>query len=166
MVRISDEKKLYICEMLEKGCTYQQIKTDLHVAGSTISAVKKEFYKEDDAVAITKDELDKLLRRITVAVYQKHHVVLTAIGVYSTNTRDPEAIEAREKVKEAALQNEYVLQVHGFYLDKAEQTIRFDMVISFDAPDRTVVYKEVCERIQKIYPDYRLQIAMDTDFSE
>lgn len=49
-VKLTDEKKLYICEMLEKGCTYQQIKNDMHVSGSTIAAVKKEFYGKDDAV--------------------------------------------------------------------------------------------------------------------
>lgn len=49
-VKISDEKKLYIAEMLEKGCTYQQIKNDVHVSGSTIAAVKKEFYGKDDDV--------------------------------------------------------------------------------------------------------------------
>jgi len=48
--KLSDEKKLYICEMLEKGCTYKQISADLKVSGSTISAVKKEFYGKDDDV--------------------------------------------------------------------------------------------------------------------
>ena len=48
--KLSDEKKLYICEMLEKGCTYQQIKNDMHVSGSTIAAVKREFYGKDDDV--------------------------------------------------------------------------------------------------------------------
>lgn len=49
-VRISDEKKLYICELLEQGCTYRQIKQDAHVSASTIAAVKKEFYGKDDDV--------------------------------------------------------------------------------------------------------------------
>ena len=49
-VKLTDEKKLYICEMLEKGCTYQQIKNDMHVSGSTIAAVKREFYGKDDDV--------------------------------------------------------------------------------------------------------------------
>lgn len=48
--KLSDEKKLYIAEMLEKGCTYQQIKNDMHVSGSTIAAVKREFYGKDDDV--------------------------------------------------------------------------------------------------------------------
>ena len=51
-------------------------------------------------------------------------------------------------------------------LDKEEKTIRFDIVVSFDAKDRSQVYREVCENVQNEYPDYSLQIAMDIDFSE
>ena len=65
-----------------------------------------------------------------------------------------------------ALGEPWVLQVHGFYLDKAEKTLRFDFVVSFDAPDRAQVYRAVCEKVQQAYPDYTLQVVMDTDFSE
>lgn len=112
------------------------------------------------------DELDKLIRKVSVDVYQKHQVILTAVGVYSYNTKDPEAAAAREKVSQIATQTPYVLQMHGFYLDKAEKTIRFDIVVSFDAKDRRQVYRDVCENVQKEYPDYKLQVTMDTDFSE
>ena len=37
------------------------------------------------------DRLDELLREIAVKVYRECHVILTAIGVYSLNTRDPRA---------------------------------------------------------------------------
>ena len=77
-----------------------------------------------------------------------------------------EAVAAREKVSRIVADNPYVLQMHGFYLDQAEKTIRFDIVVSFDAKDRKQVYREVCENVQKEYPEYRLQVAMDTDFSE
>ena len=115
---------------------------------------------------LTANDLDKLLRKVMIDVMQKHDVILTAIGVYSINTKDPEAIEAREKIIKIADEDPYILQVHGFYLDKAEKTLRFDIVVSFDAKDRKQVYKELCEKVQKEYPDYTLQIAMDTDFSE
>ena len=115
---------------------------------------------------LSADDLDKLLRKITVDVHQKHSVILTAIGVYSCNTKDPEASEAREKVALLAAENPYVLQMHGFYLDKTEKTMRFDIVVSFDAKDRKQVCREVCESVQKAYPGYTLQVAMDTDFSE
>ena len=56
--------------------------------------------------------------------------------------------------------------MHGFYMDKANKTMRFDIVISFDAKDRKAVYKDILTEIQNEYPDYKLQIAMDTDFAE
>ena len=115
---------------------------------------------------LSADDLDKLLRKITIDVYQKHNVILTAIGVYSLNTSDPEAAAARENVRKLVTENPHVLQMHGFYLDKAEKTLRFDIVVSFDAKDRRQVYREVCDRVQREYPDYTLQVAMDTDFSE
>lgn len=42
----------------------------------------------DDKCPITR--LDELTREIMLAVYQKHPVLLTAVGVYSVNTQDPE----------------------------------------------------------------------------
>ncbi|MBR1598009.1 MAG: cation transporter [Lachnospiraceae bacterium] len=112
------------------------------------------------------DELDQLIRRVTEDVYLKHNVILTAIGVYSLNTKDPEAASIRTRVAKLVTSDPNVLQMHGFYVDKAEKKMRFDMVISFDADDRKKVYMEVCENVKKEFPDYELQVAMDTDFSE
>ena len=80
---------------------------------------------------LSADALDKLIRKVTLDVFQKHNVILTAIGVYSINTKDPEAIAARENVRKIVMSNPYILQMHGFYLDKTEKTIRFDVVVSF-----------------------------------
>ena len=111
-------------------------------------------------------ELDELIREITLAVYRKHHVILTAIGVYSVNTRDEKAIEIRETLKKAMLNHPYILQMHGFFLNEEKKIIRCDVIVSFDAPDRKAAYREVVEEAQKLYPEYTFQIAMDTDFSE
>ncbi len=115
---------------------------------------------------LSADDLDKLLRKIQIEVFQKHRVILTAIGVYSYNTRDPEAVEMRKRVSQLVNAEPHVLQMHGFYLDKAEHSIRFNIVVSFDAEDRNEVYRRVLEKVQSEYPDHTLQVAMDTDFSE
>jgi len=112
------------------------------------------------------DQLDKLIRSIQEEVYDKHKVILTAIGIYSVNTKDKDILEARKKVGDIVRSHEYVLQMHGFYMDKETRSMRFDTVISFGAEDRKAVYNSVCEDVQKAFPDYQLQIGMDTDFSE
>ncbi len=112
------------------------------------------------------DRLDQLIREITVKVFREHHVLLTAIGVYSMNTRDEEIMAAQRRVCEIALSHEYVRQVHGFYLLKDRKAMRFDAVISLDAKDRRAVFDEVVADIQKAFPDYELEAAMDTDYAE
>ena len=112
------------------------------------------------------DQLDQLIRKIQMAVYQQHHIVLTAIGVYSVNTKDEEIIEAQKKVREIVFSHPHVNQMHGFYLNKEEKAMRFDLVISFDAKDRRALYREVVSNVQKGFPDYSLQVAMDIDYSE
>ena len=112
------------------------------------------------------NELDRLLREIQVAVYQRHNVILTAIGVYSINTKDEEVIAAHRKVAEIVLAHPHVRQLHGFYLDKEKKTLRFDLVISFDAKDRRAAFAEAVAEVQKAFPDYTMQAAMDTDFGE
>lgn len=112
------------------------------------------------------DRLDQLIREITMKVLCEHHVILTAIGVYSVNTKDEESIRARERVREIVFSHEHVRQMHGFYLLKEQKTMRFDIVISFEAKDRRAVYSDVVSDVQKAFPDYELQVAMDTDFTE
>ena len=115
---------------------------------------------------LTADDLDKLTRKVIMDVYHKHNVILTGIGIYSFNTQDAEIVAIREKVFKIASENPYVLQTHGFYVDKAQKTIRFDVIVSFDAKDRNLVYNEIKEKLQAEYPDYSLEMTLDTDFSE
>ncbi len=112
------------------------------------------------------DRLYRLLREITQKVYAEHHVLLTAIGVYSVNTRDAAVIEARKRVQELVLSHEYVLQMHGFYLVEAEKTMRFDIVVSLDAKDRHAVCRQVVSDVQRAYPEYQIQATLDTDYAE
>ena len=114
----------------------------------------------------TADQLDLLIRKIQMAVYKKHRVALTAIGVYSVNTRDAEVIEMKRRVREIVFAHPDVKQIHGFYLVKEEKAMRFDIVVSLAAKDRRAVYKEAAADVQKEFPDYALHVAMDTDFAE
>ena len=43
---------------------------------------------------------------------------------------------------------------------------KHDVVISFDEKDRPALFEKIKKQIQEEFPDYELQIAMDTDFIE
>ncbi len=112
------------------------------------------------------EQLDQLVRDITQEVMAKHRVLLTAVGVYSVNTQDEEIMEAKRRVEEIAFSHQYVTQLHGFSLQKDRKIMRFDLVVSFDAPNRRAVFGETVADIQKAFPEYELQTVMDADFAE
>ncbi len=112
------------------------------------------------------DRLDQLIRDITMKVLREHRVILTAIGVYSVNTKDEEVIRTKERVREIVLAHEHVRQMHGFYLIKEQKAMRFDLVVSFDAEDRRAAFGKAVQDVRNAFPDYTLQAAMDTDFAE
>ena len=117
-----------------------------------------------DTLAVA--DLDQLLREIAIKVIRTHQVLLTAIGVYSVNTKDKEVVAAQRRVKEIALAHKYIRQVHGFYLMKEQKRMRFDLVVSFDAENREEAFRAAVEDIKNAFPGYELQVAMDADFME
>ncbi|MBQ9866599.1 MAG: cation transporter [Lachnospiraceae bacterium] len=112
------------------------------------------------------DELDRLIRRIQVKVYKEHKVILTAVGIYSDNSNNPDALARRDEIRKIVTEDPNVLQMHGFYLNKEDKMMRFDIVVSFDAKDRAAVYRHALEKVREAYPDYMVQIAMDIDFTD
>ncbi|MEE1263009.1 cation diffusion facilitator family transporter [Ruminococcus sp.] len=118
------------------------------------------------ADTLSAEQIDRLTRKLTAEVYEKNGVILTAVGVYSSKTKDKDAISARKRISEIAHSHEHVMQIHGFYFDKEEKSIRFDLIVSFDAKDRAAVCRQVQAEVQQAFPGYRLEVVLDTDFSE
>ncbi len=114
----------------------------------------------------TADRIDVMTREIMEKVYLEKHVLITAVGIYSHNTTNNEVIALQEKIRNLAASQEYVLQLHGFYMDSEKKTLRFDAVIDFAAPDRQAVYTELVQKVQALCPDYHLTVALDSDISD
>lgn len=111
-------------------------------------------------------EIDKLAREITTKVYKEHNVLLSAIGIYSINTKDKEVVAIRKEINNIVSSYKSVLQLHGFYLDKKEKTISFDIILDFEDKNRIETYKEIYDKVQDKYPNYKIIITMDIDVSD
>ena len=128
---------------------------------TTIGSVHIEV---DDTMTVGR--LDALEREITQKVIEEHHVVLVGISVYSHNTRDDDANKMLDDVRRAAMSQDYVLQMHGFFADPAEKTIRFDIIVDYAAPDAEAVRRAVADEVHRLYPDHVAVIAIDRDISD
>jgi cation diffusion facilitator family transporter len=114
---------------------------------------------------MTADKIDELIRNISNKVYAETGVLLTAVSVYSMNTKNEKAVEMQRDIAKTVMGHEHVIQMHGFYLNEPEKIIQFDVMIDFDEKDRIGLYREVVDEVQAKYPDYRIAVGLDTDFS-
>lgn len=115
---------------------------------------------------ITAVELDVLERSITAQIYEKYNVILTGISIYSVDLDDPETDRLFHAIEEEVLADEHVLQIHGFNLDKKTKTAVFDLVISFDAGDRSAYCHTIVEKLKEKHPQYTFYVTLDSDISD
>ena len=111
------------------------------------------------------DEVDRITRKIQTDVFHKTGIILTGIGVYSFNTSNDEAAHMRNAVQKAVMCHDWALQMHGFYADTENKTLRFDVVVSFDV-DRKDAIQTLYTQIGALYPDYELMIIPDVDVAD
>ncbi len=111
------------------------------------------------------DDVDRITRRIQTDVFRKTGVILTGIGVYSFNTSDDEAAKMRNAVQKAVMSHDWALQMHGFYADTENKTVRFDVVLSFDI-ERKAALETLYKDVYGLYPDYEILIIPDVDVAD
>lgn len=115
--------------------------------------------------SMTVEEVDRLTRKLEEKVFAQTGIILTGVGVYSYNTKDDEASRIRNRVAGIVLSHDWVIQMHGFYLDTEKKSMRFDAVISFGMPAKEgidILKKEIREE----FGDYDIYIAPDVDISD
>ncbi len=118
------------------------------------------------ADTLSVSDIDKISRRITKKISDKYGVILHTIGVYSVNTKDKEVIKAKKEITKIVFSYDGILQMHGFYIDKKEKDISFDIIIDFKVKDREEIYKKIYDEVQNKYKGYNLNITLDIDVSD
>ena len=114
----------------------------------------------------TANKIDSVTRKISANVFEKHHVAMAAVGIYSANTASEESANVRAKISEVLRTCEGILQIHGFFLDEKTKTVRFDLVVSFDVPNLHQAFDSAVNAVQNALPEYTIQAQLDTDISD
>ncbi|WP_294238402.1 cation diffusion facilitator family transporter [Pseudobutyrivibrio sp.] len=115
---------------------------------------------------MTMTRLDQLQRQIAYEVFKETGVTLEGIGIYSKNKKDSEADMLQKEIAKYVKTFDYVKQIHGFYYDPNQKLLSFDVVITFDSPDRDATYRKIVEALKEKYPEYTFSVNMDVDLSD
>ena len=114
---------------------------------------------------MTVDQVDVITRHLQNRVLDAAGVIVTGVSVYSYNTKDDEAAAIRGRVTGIVLSHDWALQLHGFYADTVNKTLRFDVVMSFDvtvSEALSTLYSELSSAL----PEYTVHITPDVDAAD
>ncbi|MBQ9227804.1 MAG: cation transporter [Eubacterium sp.] len=114
---------------------------------------------------MTADQIDAMTREIQRRVLAEHGIYVTAVSIYSYNTKSEKAAAIRETVEKIIYAHPHILQTHGFYFDEAQGTVSIDFIADFDNQNPHLL-QDIEAEIQSAYPEYTVDIAMDTDISD
>ena len=114
---------------------------------------------------MTAAEIDSLTRVIQAQVYEKHSVMLAALGIYAVNTSSDEIIRLRSDIRHIVMGFDGVMQMHGFFLDEEKKAVSFDVLIDFRA-GRKELFEKVCAAVKEKYPQYTFDITLDSDITD
>ena len=112
------------------------------------------------------DKIDEVSRKISNEVYCKNGIIMSAIGIYSVNTKHDESALIRERVCKIVMEHKEILQMHGFYVDLNTKTMRFDIIVSFEARNMKEMFEHVVNDVKEAYPDFDVQVQFDIDISD
>lgn len=114
---------------------------------------------------LTAKEIDTIQREVQANVYEKTGVIMTGISIYTINMKDGREKEIYEAVKKTVTSHDWILQMHGFYIDEANKSIRFDVVLDFSVDPRMAL-TEIYNEVRELYPEYAFIIVPDVDVSD
>jgi cation diffusion facilitator family transporter len=113
---------------------------------------------------MTIDEAYVRLKPLNVKILREYGVFMY-FGIYSVNTTDEEIAEMREFVYKLVDDIDDILQIHAFYVNKERKFMSFDVVYDFDCKDQYAVQKHLRSVINEKYPEYRVEMVPDKDFT-
>ncbi len=114
---------------------------------------------------LTAREIHPLTRKISQEVFLKFGVILT-VGIYASNTSNPEIKEIRKCLMDHVKEVPSIKQVHGFYVDEELKYISFDILIDFEEKDPEGIKNDIINKLKEHHPNYNYYVVIDNDFSD
>jgi len=115
---------------------------------------------------LTAVELDALERKIAEKVFIETGVAMAGISVYSINDANAEAADTEKKVRSIVGRHPEVIEMHGFFRDPVDGSLRLDIIVSFDCKDRPGMVEIIRKELKEAFPGTEVYITLDLDVSD
>lgn len=113
---------------------------------------------------MTAEEIHRLTKQMTIDIYKEFGIIMT-IGIYAAND-NTEFTDIKKELGNVINGYPEINQVHGFYVDKVNKNVYFDLIIDFEAENHEKIRDEIIKKMKEKYPEYNFIIILDADISD
>lgn len=157
--------KEFTDKIKERICSYKEIQgaydLTLHNYGPSRIIATVHIQVRDD---MTAEEIHTLTKQITIDMFNEFGIVFT-IGIYAAND-NAEFKDIKKELSNIVKDYKDINQVHGFYVDKINKNVYFDLIIDFEAESQEKIRDEVIHKLKEKFPEYDFIIILDADISD
>ena len=156
---LTKQVKKILCEEPAVSGAYDLV---IHNYGPSLNLASVHLELPD---TMTVQEVDDITRRLTAKVYKETGILLAGVGVYSCITCNEVAAQVQHEVRRLVLAHDWVLQMHGFYLNAETRQMHFDAVLDFGiqpAEAQRILHDE----LHAAFPEYEIYVAIDINVSD
>ena len=156
---LTKQVKKILCEEPAVSGAYDLV---IHNYGPSLNLASVHLELPD---TMTVQEVDDITRRLTAKVYKETGILLAGVGVYSCITCNEVAAQVQHEVRRLVLAHDWVLQMHGFYLNAETRQMHFDAVLDFGikpAEAQCILQNE----LHAAFPEYDIYVAIDINVSD
>ena len=148
-----------------KVCSYDEVQgaydLTLHSYGPSKIIATVHIQVRDD---MTAEEIHVLTRQISMDIYDEFEIVLT-IGIYAANDKG-EFGEIKKDVGRIIKEYNEIIQMHGFYIDKKNNNIYFDLIFDFECKNPDEIKDAIVSKLEQMHNQYKFNIILDADYSD
>jgi cation diffusion facilitator family transporter len=156
---LTKQVKKILCEEPAVSGAYDLV---IHNYGPSLNLASVHLELPD---TMTVQEVDDITRRVTAKVYKETGILLAGVGVYSCITCNEVAAQVQHEVRRLVLAHDWVLQMHGFYLNAETRQMHFDAVLDFGIQPAEA-QRILQDELHAAFPDYDIYVAIDINVSD
>lgn len=149
----------------DEVCSYNEVQgaydLTLHNYGPLKTIATVHIQVRDD---MTANEIHTLTREMTIKIFEKYGII-TTIGIYAANDKGDFA-DIKKELLNIIKQYNDIKQVHGFYVDKKNKKIYFDLIIDFECANPENIKEDVIKSLKEKYSQFEYNVILDSDFSD
>lgn len=113
---------------------------------------------------MTAQEIHALTRELEYDIFEEFGII-TTIGIYAANDKG-EYGEIKRELANIINQYKHIKQIHGFYVNKKNNNIYFDLIIDFECKQPEEIKNDIVKKLESKYSNYKFNIILDADISD